>query len=164
MASQSTRNLLVIYSAAWLRSFNIGLLGVVLGVYLSREGFSATAIGLVIAVIVGASFFSQRQPLAASGDGPRELGSDQATPTQPARQEEVTSEWGGGGFDFADELSAVNQSLGEIEHRRFPEWHYGDSWMQDLKGALNETNRLESSWPAGYDGSSSLKSPAGEIP
>jgi MFS family permease len=44
-----SRNLLVIYAAAWLRSFNIGLLGVVLGVYLSREGFSATAIGLVIA-------------------------------------------------------------------------------------------------------------------
>jgi MFS family permease len=46
---RESRNLLVIYAAAWLRSFNIGLLGVVLGVYLSREGFSATAIGLVIA-------------------------------------------------------------------------------------------------------------------
>jgi MFS family permease len=49
MERLSSRNLLVIYAAAWLRSFNIGLLGVVLGVYLSREGFSATAIGLVIA-------------------------------------------------------------------------------------------------------------------
>jgi MFS family permease len=49
MARESTRNLLLIYTAAWLRSFGIGLLGVVLGVYLSREGFSATAIGLVIA-------------------------------------------------------------------------------------------------------------------
>ncbi|HKD81060.1 MAG TPA: MFS transporter [Candidatus Angelobacter sp.] len=49
MERQSTRNLLVIYSAAWLRSFNIGLLGVVLGVFLSREGFSAASIGLVIA-------------------------------------------------------------------------------------------------------------------
>jgi MFS family permease len=49
MARESTRNLLLIYVAAWLRSFGIGLLGVVLGVYLSREGFSATAIGLVIA-------------------------------------------------------------------------------------------------------------------
>jgi MFS family permease len=49
MERQSSRNLLVIYTAAWLRSFNIGLLGVVLGVYLSREGFSATDIGLVIA-------------------------------------------------------------------------------------------------------------------
>ena len=46
---ESTRNLLIIYAAAWLRSFGIGFLGVVLGVYLSREGFSATAIGLVIA-------------------------------------------------------------------------------------------------------------------
>jgi MFS family permease len=49
VARESSRNLLVIYLAAWLRSFNIGFLGVVLGVYLSREGFSATAIGLVIA-------------------------------------------------------------------------------------------------------------------
>jgi MFS family permease len=49
MQRASLRNLLLIYSAAWWRSFNIGLLGVVLGVYLSREGFSATAIGLVIA-------------------------------------------------------------------------------------------------------------------
>jgi MFS family permease len=49
MARESTRNLLLIYIAAWLRSFGIGFLGVVLGVYLSREGFSATAIGLVIA-------------------------------------------------------------------------------------------------------------------
>src|SRR5215467_13636232 len=49
MEPASRRNLVLIYSAAWLRSFNIGLMGVVLGVYLSREGFSATAIGLVIA-------------------------------------------------------------------------------------------------------------------
>jgi MFS family permease len=49
MARETTRNLLLIYVAAWLRSFGIGFLGVVLGVYLSREGFSATAIGLVIA-------------------------------------------------------------------------------------------------------------------
>jgi MFS family permease len=49
MQPASNRNLLIIYGAAWLRSFNIGLLGVVLGVYLSRAGYSATAIGLVIA-------------------------------------------------------------------------------------------------------------------
>lgn len=45
----SARNLLFIYLAAWQRSFSIGLLGVVLGVFLYREGFSATNIGLVIA-------------------------------------------------------------------------------------------------------------------
>ena len=32
-----------------MRSFGIGLLGVVLGVFLYREGFSSTAIGLMIA-------------------------------------------------------------------------------------------------------------------
>jgi MFS family permease len=46
---RSIRNLALVYFAAWLRSFNIGLLGVVLGIYLSRKGFSATDIGLVIA-------------------------------------------------------------------------------------------------------------------
>jgi MFS family permease len=45
----SSRNMALICSAAWLRSFGIGLLGVVLGVYLYREGFSSTAIGIVIA-------------------------------------------------------------------------------------------------------------------
>jgi MFS family permease len=41
--------MVLICAAAWLRSFGIGLLGVVLGVYLFREGFSSTAIGIVIA-------------------------------------------------------------------------------------------------------------------
>jgi MFS family permease len=47
--SSSSRNLALIFSAAWLRSFGIGLVGVVLGVFLYREGFSSTSIGLVIA-------------------------------------------------------------------------------------------------------------------
>jgi MFS family permease len=46
---KSVRNLAIIYFAAWMRSFGIGLLGVVLGVFLYREGFSSPAIGLVIA-------------------------------------------------------------------------------------------------------------------
>lgn len=49
MPLRLSRNLFLICTAAWLRSFNIGFLGVVLGVFLSREGFSATEIGLVIA-------------------------------------------------------------------------------------------------------------------
>ena len=43
------RNVALLYGAAFLRSASIGLLGVVLAVYLSRTGFSATAIGLVLA-------------------------------------------------------------------------------------------------------------------
>jgi MFS family permease len=39
----------LICAAAWMRSFGIGMLGVVLGVFLYREGFNSTAIGLVIA-------------------------------------------------------------------------------------------------------------------
>lgn len=45
----SSRNMVLICAAAWLRSFGIGLLGVVLGVFLHRQGFSAASIGLVIA-------------------------------------------------------------------------------------------------------------------
>lgn len=45
----SSRNLVLICGAAWLRSFGTGLLGVVLGVFLYREGLSPTSIGLVIA-------------------------------------------------------------------------------------------------------------------
>jgi MFS family permease len=43
------RNLWLIYAAAWLRSFGIGFLGVVLGVLLFRRGFSSIEIGFVIA-------------------------------------------------------------------------------------------------------------------
>ena len=42
------RNLRLIYTAAFLRSLNVGLTGVVLAIYLSRVGFSATRIGIVI--------------------------------------------------------------------------------------------------------------------
>ncbi len=44
-----TWNLRAIYVAAILRSVGVGLTGVLLGVYLSRSGFSATFIGEVIA-------------------------------------------------------------------------------------------------------------------
>jgi MFS family permease len=43
------RNLFLIYVAAWLRSFGIGFLGVVLGVLLFRRGFSSIDIGFVVA-------------------------------------------------------------------------------------------------------------------
>jgi MFS family permease len=43
-----SRPLLLIYTAGFLRSLGVGLLGVVMGVYLARLGFSATRIGLVL--------------------------------------------------------------------------------------------------------------------
>ena len=44
-----SRRVVLIYSAAFLRSMSIGLLGVVFAVYLSRLGFSSTLIGGVLA-------------------------------------------------------------------------------------------------------------------
>ena len=41
-------DLRVIYAAALLRSTGVGMTGVLLGVYLSRAGFSATQIGIII--------------------------------------------------------------------------------------------------------------------
>jgi len=50
------RDLFLIYSAAAIRAFGVGLLGVLLGVYLSRLGSGATRIGLVVAIgLVGAT-------------------------------------------------------------------------------------------------------------
>ncbi len=43
------RDLVLIYSAAFLRALSVGLTGVILGLYLARAGFSATAIGIVVA-------------------------------------------------------------------------------------------------------------------
>lgn len=47
---EDKRNLALVYAAAFLRSASIGLLGVVLAVYLSRIGFSPSAIGALLAV------------------------------------------------------------------------------------------------------------------
>src|SRR5215475_10518031 len=47
------RNLGLIYSAAFLRSLGIGLVGVILGVYLFRIGLSSLQIGLVIGAGLG---------------------------------------------------------------------------------------------------------------
>ena len=72
MHSASRRNLALIYLAAWLRSFAIGLLGVVLGVFLYREGLSTIAIGLVIAAgLAGAAAGTVFVTLAADRLGRR---------------------------------------------------------------------------------------------
>jgi MFS family permease len=44
------RDLALINAAGFLRSFGVGLTGVVLGIYLFRTGMSSTGIGLVIAM------------------------------------------------------------------------------------------------------------------
>ncbi len=49
MAASFNRDLFLIYAAAFLRALSVGLTGVVLGLYLARAGFSATAIGVVVA-------------------------------------------------------------------------------------------------------------------
>jgi MFS family permease len=49
MGSHPSRDLALIYAAGFLRSFGVGLMGVVLGIYLFRTGLSAFPIGLVIA-------------------------------------------------------------------------------------------------------------------
>ena len=50
MNAGSHRDLVVINLAAFLRSLGVGLMGVVLGIYLSRIGFSAFRIGAVVAI------------------------------------------------------------------------------------------------------------------
>lgn len=71
MAS-SSRDMVLICCAAALRSFGIGLMGVVLGVFLYREGFSSTAIGLVIATgLAGAAAATAAVTLRADRLGRR---------------------------------------------------------------------------------------------
>ena len=48
-----TRNLLLIYAAAFLRAVGVGLTGVILGIYLGQAGFSATFIGVTVAAGFG---------------------------------------------------------------------------------------------------------------
>jgi MFS family permease len=50
MISHPTRDLALINTAGFLRSFGVGLMGVLLGIYLYRSGLSSTAIGFIIAM------------------------------------------------------------------------------------------------------------------
>lgn len=50
MISHPKRDLALINAAGFLRSFGVGLMGVVLGIYLFRSGMSSAAIGLVMAL------------------------------------------------------------------------------------------------------------------
>src|SRR3989442_15831804 len=49
LSSRPSPALTIIYASAFCRSLGVGLTGVVLGIYLSRTGGSATFIGVVIA-------------------------------------------------------------------------------------------------------------------
>jgi len=50
MTSHPTRDLALINAAGYLRSFGVGMMGVLLGIYLFRTGLTSFAIGLVIAI------------------------------------------------------------------------------------------------------------------
>jgi MFS family permease len=50
LRSHLTRDLVLINAAGFLRSFGVGMMGVLLGIYLFRTGLTSFAIGLIIAV------------------------------------------------------------------------------------------------------------------
>ena len=55
MKAHPKRDLALINAAGFLRSFGVGLMGVLLGIYLSRLGQSSLEIGFVIAAGLGGS-------------------------------------------------------------------------------------------------------------
>jgi len=64
------RDRFVINAAAFLRSFGVGLMGVVLGIYLSRTGLSAFKIGIVVATgLAGSALATTVMGLAADRVG-----------------------------------------------------------------------------------------------
>jgi MFS family permease len=72
MTSKPTRDLALINVAGFLRSFGVGLMGVVLGIYLFRTGLTSLAIGLVIAVgLAGAALATILVSLVADRVGRR---------------------------------------------------------------------------------------------
>ena len=72
MTSHPTRDLALIFTAGFLRSFGVGLMGVVLGIYLFRTGLTSFAIGLVIAVgLAGAALATVLAMLIADRVGRR---------------------------------------------------------------------------------------------
>lgn len=72
MKEHPKRDLALINAAGFLRSFGVGLMGVVLGIYLFRTELSSVAIGLIIAVgLVGSALATVTVSLAADRVGRR---------------------------------------------------------------------------------------------
>lgn len=72
MTSHPTRDLALINAAGFLRSFGVGMMGVLLGVYLFRTGLTSFEIGLVIAVgLTGAALATALLSLIADRVGRR---------------------------------------------------------------------------------------------
>ena len=72
MTSHTRRDLALINAAGFLRSFGVGMMGVVLGIYLFRTGLASFAIGLVIAVgLAGAALATFLASLIADRVGRR---------------------------------------------------------------------------------------------
>src|SRR5215472_7404180 len=70
--SHPTRDLAIINAAGFLRSFSVGLMGVVLGIYLFRVGLTSFTIGLVISVgLAGAALATLSVSLLADQVGRR---------------------------------------------------------------------------------------------
>jgi MFS family permease len=72
MTSHPTRDRALIFAAGSLRSFGVGLMGVVLGIYLFRTGLSSFAIGSIIAMgLAGAALATVLATLIADRVGRR---------------------------------------------------------------------------------------------
>lgn len=70
MKSHSQPDLALINAAGFLRSFGVGLIGVVLGIYLSRTGLTSVVIGFIIAVgLAGSALATIVMSLAADRVG-----------------------------------------------------------------------------------------------
>src|SRR5215467_8434255 len=72
MISRPSRDLTLINAAGFLRSFGVGMMGVLLGIYLFRTGLTSFAIGLVIATgLAGAAVATVLVSLIADRVGRR---------------------------------------------------------------------------------------------
>ena len=72
MNPHPTRDLALINTAGFLRSFGVGFMGVVLGIYLSRIGLSSLEIGFVIAAgLAGSALATVVMTVAADRLGRR---------------------------------------------------------------------------------------------
>src|SRR5215471_16281182 len=72
MTSHPKRDLALINAAGFLRSFGVGMMGVLLGIYLFRTGLTSFAIGSVIAVgLAGAALATVLVSLIADRVGRR---------------------------------------------------------------------------------------------
>jgi len=114
MTSHRTRDLALINAAGFLRSFGVGLMGVVLGIYLFRTGLTSLAIGLVLAVgLAGAALATILVSLVADRVGRRSLSSHSVAAKRCGRSGRLNA------LEVSSHVASARRTIARLSEKRY---------------------------------------------